>query len=45
MKTVYLTIASFAFGASLMAESATPAPAPSPFQVTSLWHAVAAGGP
>lgn len=45
MKTVYLTIASFAFGASLMAENATPAPAADPFKVTSLWHAVTAGGP
>ena len=45
MKTAYLTIASFAFGASLMAENATPAPAADPFKVTSLWHAVAAGGP
>lgn len=45
MKTAHLTIASFAFGASLMAQDATPAPAADPFKITSLWQAVAAGGP
>lgn len=46
MKTAHLTIASFAFGASLMAQNATPTPAAEPaLKVTNLWHAVVAGGP
>lgn len=45
MKTAHLTIASFAFGASLMAENATPAPEADPFKITNLWQAVSAGGP
>ncbi|HRJ70595.1 MAG TPA: MotA/TolQ/ExbB proton channel family protein [Terrimicrobiaceae bacterium] len=45
MKTVFTTIACFAFGASLMAQTAAPTPSAEPAKLANLWQVVLAGGP